>query len=333
MNRLTMKTSQQLATNTSLTNTPLIKTPSALGKLYSAIKATALLTMLGSGAAMAADNLGENTGETSALVGSASTSVVQDEQTLAQGFSRAGQAMTSTQQASAEQLKQQEVKLAPRKTREQVIAERQALTHSAEQGSDQSLDKSSAQAGTKTLKSSAQRLEAGIYHEFAIYEASSRLFEDVDYDGFYRTFSVTFDADVHSYYLGEHANVYADLYLSRNGGPWELYHTTDVFTIVDDASDDDFEVLTTLHTGYPTDHYDVLIDLYEVGYSDIVATISSDDLDDLYGLPLESADRDRYVVEEVVTEVEVSGGSLSVGWLFGLLGLGWLSLIRRRQQG
>ncbi|WP_258406100.1 choice-of-anchor H family protein [Shewanella aegiceratis] len=322
MNRLTMKTSQQLATNTPLTKTlstmtPSIKAPSALGKLYSAIKATALLTMLGSGAAMAADNLGENT----ALVGSASTSVVQDEQTLAQGFSRAGQAMTSTQQASADQLKQQKVELAPRKTREQVIAERQGLALS------------SSDAGIKVLKSSAQRLEAGIYHEFAIYEASSRLFEDIDYDGFYRTFSVTFDADVHSYYLGEHANVYADLYLSRNGGPWELYHTTDVFTIVDDASDDDFEVLTTLHTGYPTDHYDVLIDLYEVGYSDIVATISSDDLDDLYGLPLESADRDRYVVEEVVTEVEVSGGSLSVGWLFGLLGLGWLSLIRRRQQG
>ncbi|WP_258406503.1 choice-of-anchor H family protein [Shewanella spartinae] len=321
MNRLTMKTSQQLATNTPLTKTPSIKPPSALGKLYSAIKATALLTMLGSGAAMAADNLGENTGETSALVGSVSTSVVQDEQTLAQGFSRAGQAMTSTQQASAEQLKQQDVELAPRKTREQVIAERQGLALS------------SSDAGIKVLKSSAQRLEAGIYHEFAIYEASSRLFEDIDYDGFYRTFSVTFDADVHSYYLGEHANVYADLYLSRNGGPWELYHTTDVFTIVDDASDDDFEVLTTLHTGYPTDHYDVLIDLYEVGYSDIVATISSDDLDDLYGLPLESADRDQYVVEEVVTEVEVSGGSLSVGWLFGLLGLGWLSLIRRRQQG
>ncbi|MCG9754028.1 choice-of-anchor H family protein [Shewanella insulae] len=320
MNRLTMKTSQHLVTKMPSTEMSSTKTPSALGKLYSAIKATALLTMLSSGSALAADNLGDNTD----LVGSASTSVVQDEQTLAQGFSRAGQSMTGSQQASAELLKQQEVKLAPRKTREQVIAERQALTLSAEQGSE---------IGTKTLKSSAQRLEAGIYHEFAIYEASSRLFEDVDYDGFYRTFSVTFDADVHSYYLGEHADVYADLYLSRNGGPWELYHTTDVFTIVDDASDDDFEVLTTLHTGYPTDHYDVLIDLYEVGYSDIVATISSDDLDDLYGLPLESADRDQYVVEEVVTEVEVSGGSLSVGWLFGLLGLGWLSLIRRRQQG
>ncbi|MCG9712133.1 choice-of-anchor H family protein [Shewanella insulae] len=320
MNRLTMKTSQHLVTKMPSTEMSSTKTPSALGKLYSAIKATALLTMLSSGSALAADNLGDNTD----LVGSASTSVVQDEQTLAQGFSRAGLSMTGSQQASAELLKQQEVKLAPRKTREQVIAERQALTLSAEQGSE---------IGTKTLKSSAQRLEAGIYHEFAIYEASSRLFEDVDYDGFYRTFSVTFDADVHSYYLGEHADVYADLYLSRNGGPWELYHTTDVFTIVDDASDDDFEVLTTLHTGYPTDHYDVLIDLYEVGYSDIVATISSDDLDDLYGLPLESADRDQYVVEEVVTEVEVSGGSLSVGWLFGLLGLGWLSLIRRRQQG
>ncbi|KIO37202.1 hypothetical protein DB48_05200 [Shewanella sp. cp20] len=288
-----------------------------MGKVYTAIKATALMAMLGSGVVMAADN----TAELNGLVGSASTSVVQDQQTLAQGFSRAGQRMTDSQQASAELLKQQEVAPAPRKTRDQVIAERQALTQGA------------SDAGTKVLKSSAQRLEAGIYHEFVIYEASSRLFEDFDYDGFYRTFSVTFDADVHSYYVGEHADVYADLYLSRNGGPWELYHTTDVFTIVDDATDDDFEVLTTLHTGYPTDHYDVLIDLYEVGYSDIVATISSDDVDDLYGLPLESADRDEYVVDEVITEVEVSGGSLSVGWLFGLLGLGWLSLIRRRQQG
>ena len=307
MNRLTMKHSQQQATHT----------PSALGKVYTAIKATALMAMLGSGVVMAADN----TAELNGLVGSASTSVVQDQQTLAQGFSRAGQRMTDSQQASAELLKQQEVAPAPRKTRDQVIAERQALTQGA------------SDAGTKVLKSSAQRLEAGIYHEFVIYEASSRLFEDFDYDGFYRTFSVTFDADVHSYYVGEHADVYADLYLSRNGGPWELYHTTDVFTIVDDVTDDDFEVLTTLHTGYPTDHYDVLIDLYEVGYSDIVATISSDDVDDLYGLPLESADRDEYVVDEVITEVEVSGGSLSVGWLFGLLGLGWLSLISRRQQG
>ncbi|MGL5047895.1 MAG: choice-of-anchor H family protein, partial [Shewanella sp.] len=34
---------------------------------------------------------------------------------------------------------------------------------------------------------------APIYHTFSIYDAKSRLFEDLDYDGFYRTFSVTFD--------------------------------------------------------------------------------------------------------------------------------------------
>ncbi|WP_198387132.1 choice-of-anchor H family protein [Shewanella marisflavi] len=294
MNRFTIENSAATADSSRV----------GLGKLANAVQTAALLVMLGSGAVMAADD----------WVSSASVSVAQDQQTLSQGFSRAAQVMTDTQKASAEQLKLQAVTPAQRKTRDQVIAERQAST----------------QVAGKTLKSSAQRLEAGIYHEFAIYEASSRLFEDVDYDGFYRTFSVTFDADVHSYYLGEHANVYADLYLSRNGGPWELYHTTDVFTIVDDASDDDFEVLTTLHAGYPTDHYDVLIDLYEVGYSDIVATISSDDVDDLYGLPLESADRDQYFVDE---EVVVSGGSLSMGWLASLLGVVGMSYLRRRQQG
>lgn len=158
---------------------------------------------------------------------------------------------------------------------------------------------------------------APIYHSFAIFDASSRLFEDFDYDGFYQTFSVTFDVDVFGAYLNERADLFAELYLSRNGGPWVHYYTTDVFTIYGDSTQDDYEVLTTLYTGYQTDHYDVLIDVYEVGYSDIVATISADETDSLYALPLESSDRDR---EPDIIVVEESGGAFSV------LGLLCLSL-------
>lgn len=158
---------------------------------------------------------------------------------------------------------------------------------------------------------------APVYHSFSIFDASSRLFEDFDYDGFYQTFSVTFDVDVNGAYLNERADLFAELYLSRDGGPWVHYYTTDVFTIYGDSTQDDYEVLTTLYTGYATDHYDVLIDVYEVGYSDIVATISADETDSLYALPLESSDRDR---EPDIIVVEESGGAFSV------LGLLCLSL-------
>lgn len=164
-----------------------------------------------------------------------------------------------------------------------------------------------------------------VYHSFAIFDASSRLFEDFDYDGFYQTFSVTFDVDVFGAYLNERADLFAELYLSRNGGPWVHYYTTDVFTIYGDSTQDDYEVLTTLYSGYPTDHYDVLIDVYEVGYSDIVATISADETDGLYALPLESSDRDH--IDEVIV-VEESGGALSI---FALLCLGLLAALRKRE--
>ncbi|GIU21479.1 MULTISPECIES: choice-of-anchor H family protein [unclassified Shewanella] len=173
------------------------------------------------------------------------------------------------------------------------------------------------QANQDLAKSgSVKQFANGIYRDFYIYDAYSRLFVDNDYDGFYQTFSVTFDADVEGYYANERANVFAELYLSRNGGPWEHYYTTDIFTIFGNATDDDFEVLTTLESGYRTDHYDVLIDLYEVGYGDIVTTVSSNDFDSLYALPLESSDRDDVYIEE-----DYHGGSVSLAMLLILLAL------------
>ena len=198
-------------------------------------------------------------------------------------------------------------------TREQVQAKYQALK-------DQ--NKASSKSDVKALAPSAQYANA-VYHEFAIYEAFSRMFDDFDYDGFYRTFSVTFDADVLSSQYNEMVDVYAEMYLSRNGGPWEHYATTDIFTIVGDSTQDDYELLTTLRSGYPADYYDVLIDLYELGYNDVVATISSDDVDGLYALPLESSDRDQEYVE-VVEVVEVHGGALSTLGIMALLGVAGL---------
>ena len=147
------------------------------------------------------------------------------------------------------------------------------------------------------------------YTEFAIYGATTLLQDDYDNDSFYQTFSVNFDADIVSYTTNPLDEVYALLYISKNGGPWTHYYTTDNFLIEGESDLDEYEVITTFLSGYSTDHYDILIDLYQEGYGDIVASYSSDDSNALYALPLESADYDKPYIEVV----EIShGGSFSI---------------------
>lgn len=119
--------------------------------------------------------------------------------------------------------------------------------------------------------------------DFDIASAYVNLLYDQDLDGYYSEFSVNFDADT----TYEYADVYAELYLSLNGGPWELYHITDVFEIRGASYYDDYTVTTLLTEGYPPGSYDVLVDLIDYYDGSWVATIGPDESYDLYGLPLE----------------------------------------------
>ena len=162
--------------------------------------------------------------------------------------------------------------------------------------------------------------------DFAIYGATSFLQDDYDGDGFYQTFSIAFDADIYSYNESEIGEVYALLYISKNGGPWTHYFTTDSFLIEGDTDIDEYEVVTTFLSGYSSDYYDVLIDLYQVGYDDVVASYSSDDSNALYALSIESADYDEPYVEVV----EISAGSFY--WLIiVLLSSGFIRLLTNRK--
>jgi hypothetical protein len=125
--------------------------------------------------------------------------------------------------------------------------------------------------------------------DFGFFDAGSTLLADRDGDGFHREFRVRFDADV----VSGSALVYARLYLRRAGDrDWLLYHETDDFQIFEDDGDDDYFVTATLDDGWPTGDYDVLIDLYESGFSGIVATIGPLDSAGLALLPLEEAGLD-----------------------------------------
>jgi len=118
---------------------------------------------------------------------------------------------------------------------------------------------------------------------FEIYSATSYLNYDFDGDGFYSDFTIDFDAD----FDGGYADVYGVIYTSQNGGVWTELFVTDAFTIYSNDTGDEYSVTLTLLDDFPTDEYDILIDLYEDGFSGIVATITPDDESSLFALPLE----------------------------------------------
>jgi hypothetical protein len=120
---------------------------------------------------------------------------------------------------------------------------------------------------------------------FRLYDAGRTLLRDRDGDGHHSEFQIRFDADV----ISGDALVYARLYLRRVGdaGAWRHFYTTQDFWIYGQSGADDYFVTTTLDAGYPAGRYDVLIDLYEVGYSGIVATLAAYDDASLSDLPLE----------------------------------------------
>lgn len=148
---------------------------------------------------------------------------------------------------------------------------------------------------------------------FTIFDAQTVMSWDDDDDGFYHRLRVSFDPDV----SGDEAWVYARLYLSLEGGPWEHIHTTEVFPIIGDASDDAYEVVTRLIDGYPTGYYDVLIELYDADYDLLVLNYGPYEDLDLAVLPLEDSYRDSY------DDHDGGGGALGMGMLLMLAIAGW----------
>lgn len=166
----------------------------------------------------------------------------------------------------------------------------------------------------------AQRL-AGIANRhdqlFEIYDADVRLTGDYDGDGFHHALNLYFDVDVN---YGD-AAVYAKLYLSREGGPWSQYFTTDLFHIYGDDVADAYEVETELVDGYAPGYYAVLVEIYSLDHAYMVTS----EVIDYYYLGRDLALEDLYWDEADVGaygEVSVSthhAGSMSTLLLFFLI--------------
>jgi hypothetical protein len=179
---------------------------------------------------------------------------------------------------------------------------------------------------------SGSRMQATAQHSFAahgtgeelsIFDAHTVISRDDDDDGYYHRLKVVFDADT----AGEEVWVYARLYLSLEGGPWNHYFTTDMFPVMGYDDDDEYEVVTRLLDGYPTGYYDVLIELYDADYDLLEVNYGPYEDGDLAVLPLEDSYRDDYHDDY--------GGGGAMGLFMALLGL--LTLAKRysshRQRG
>ena len=162
------------------------------------------------------------------------------------------------------------------------------------------------------------------YHysgDITIYDASTTLISDFDDDGFYHRFSVDIDVDT----LSSTSWVYAELYLSYEGGPWNYYASSDDFHIHGDSELDIYVVETELTEGFPPGYYDIRIELYDAEYGDWLLSYGPYDDDSLGALPLEdSVYDDVYYSNGYTTEVIVAGhGGIGL-WLiaaFSLVGL------------
>ena len=149
--------------------------------------------------------------------------------------------------------------------------------------------------------------------DFWFYDVDVALFADADRDGYFWGIDLKFDADT-SYGA---ADVFAVLYLSYEGGPWNEYAETEDITLFGTSAFDDYVVETELVSGYPTGEYDILIELYDAYDGSFLASIGPDDTSELSYLPLEDSTRDS----SGNTQVVVNSGGGSLGWLllFSLL--------------
>ncbi len=166
-----------------------------------------------------------------------------------------------------------------------------------------------------------------VNEDFWIYDAKTTVAFDRDGDGYYTRIELDFDADT----VFESADVYAVLYLSYEGGPWNEYASTAIFTIFGAGPEDDYFVDTDLVSGYARGSYDLLIDLYDTFDDSLVASFGPEESLELFDLPLEDQLKDEVIV--VGPQVTISrggGGGSSSPWI-ALLLAGGLAIRRQRR--
>ncbi|MCC2606831.1 choice-of-anchor H family protein [Planctobacterium marinum] len=160
-------------------------------------------------------------------------------------------------------------------------------------------------------------------HEIWVYDAWVVLKGDYDHDSYYSEFELGFDVDTRYSY----AEVYARIFLG-DGHLFREIHTTSVFHVHGDNSQDEFVINSELLEGFASNDYDLLIEIYDADTDELHDSYDHLNDNDLYLLPLESNEYEHSGSHggQVVITTE-HGGSAG---LFSLLGLACIFLMRRK---
>ncbi len=160
----------------------------------------------------------------------------------------------------------------------------------------------------------ADVLEKSSSLDFWFYEADVILYNDDDNDGFYHGIDLLFDVDTN--FLS--ADIFAVLYLSFEGGPWNEYAATEDFTIFGSSGGDEYVIETELMSGYLTGSYDLLIEVFDAYDGTYLTSFGPDETSELAYLPLEDYNRDA-PIEVVVVHHHGGGGAIDQWFLSALV--------------
>ena len=168
--------------------------------------------------------------------------------------------------------------------------------------------------------------EYSSHGDVLIYDVSTDLVSDFDYDGYFHRYSVAIDADT----VFDSAYIYAELFLSYEGGPWNYYASSENYLIYGDSEMDTFIIETELADGYPTGYYDLRIEIYDAETGAWLTSYGPYDDASLSTLPLEDSydDSPREIAwYPVETEIIVASHGGSLSWM--LMSLPILILVTR----
>jgi hypothetical protein len=175
-------------------------------------------------------------------------------------------------------------------------------------------NKSGTRAGfSKPGAGSSLAQSAGI--NFWVYDADVQLFNDDDVDGYYHGIDLLFDVDTNF----NSAEIYAVVYLSFEGGPWNEYAATEDFTIFGSSGSDEYGLVTELMQGYPTGSYDLLIEVFDAYDGAFLADFGPNDSSAVGFLPLEDFNRDAPASEVQVAVSHGGGGGALDAWMLSTL--------------
>ncbi len=140
--------------------------------------------------------------------------------------------------------------------------------------------------------------------------------DDFDHDGFFQFVRLDFSLRTRL----PRADVFVQVFLSFEGGPWNRFAATRRLTL-SAAAPLSYAIESRLRSGYPSGYYDVLIEVFDADSGRWLLSHGPYEDWRLQAAPLESANRDDFGAASFVGYAIYGTGGMSPWWLLVVLAL------------